>query len=324
MIKNNIYGVLGIEAINSMWNADFDGYAKEDGLGNIKGSPYSYQYCMKKLWEAKGDKILGLKGVNSETGKPFTIEEKFKNICDTEILELSNGISKLDKKKDKDKIIELSNERLKLTKQELLKCKDVKNFGVTYPVKENNITLQGVVQILDGLNKYKDTIPNTETILSPYKNSNEKKEDNDMTTNGTRNTLNEAHYVYPFTIMPLLDDCYTEEDYEDFKQISLKAVTLYNSKAKAGCKNEFGLFVKVKEEYNYILALGDLSQYINIDKQCNKVIYDLTELSALLNDCKEKIESIEIYYRSIKNDIEGLELDGINLKKFDIITGKEL
>lgn len=298
MMKNNIYGVLGVEAINSNWNADFDGMPKEDGLGNIKGSPYSLQYCIKRLWELRGEKILGLKSVDEKTGKIFTLEGKF------------NSISTVNIKKEQSIL------------QGLLECRDVKNFGVVYAVSKVNLGVQGVVQIQDGMNKFDGTIINSETILSPFVNSN--KDTNGMTTNGVRVTINEAHYLYPLTIMPSLLEDYTEEDYEDFKNTSLKAVTLYNSKSKSGCKNEFGLFVKVKEEYNYILALGDLSQYITIDKKDNKIIYDLTELSKLLNDCEEKIESIEIYYRSVRNDIEGLELGNVNLKKFDIITGKEL
>lgn len=298
MMKNNIYGVIGVEAINSNWNADFDGMPKEDGLGRIKGSPYALQYCIKRLWESKGEKILGLKGVDDKTGKILTLEGKF------------NSISNADIKKEQSIL------------QGLLECRDVKNFGVVYAVSKVNLGIQGVIQIQDGMNKFDGTIVNTETILSPFVNSN--KDTNGMTTNGVRVTVNEAHYLYPLTIMPSLLDDYTEEDYEDFKNTSLKAVTLYNSKAKSGCKNDFGLFVKVKEGYNYILALGDLSEYITVIKEDNVVIHNLSKLSNLLNDCSDKIESVEVYYKSIKNKIEGLELNNISLKKFDIVTGKEL
>lgn len=298
-MNNNVYGILGLEAINSNWCAGFDGMPKTDGGEYIKGSPYSLQYTMKRLWSAKGEKVLGLKGVDEKTGKILTLEGKFNNV--TEV------------KADKE------DEVLK----GLLSCKDVKNFGVVFAVKKVNLGLQGVVQIQDGLNKFEDTQINIETILSPYVNSN--KSDNSMTTNGTRITTNEAHYLYPFSVNPIELDEYTEEDYKDFKDVSLKSVTIYNSKAKAGCKNEFGLFVKVKQEYNYQLALGDLTQYVKVYKDENsKVIYDLSELNKLLLDCKDKIESIEIYYRSIKNKVIGIDNENLQVKSFDIITGKEL
>jgi CRISPR-associated protein Csh2 len=151
-----------------------------------------------------------------------------------------------------------------------------------------------------------------------------------MTTNGIRVTTNEAHYLYPFTITPSqLNEIgsnikYTVEDYEDFKDVTLKSVTLYNSKAKAGCKNEFGLFVKVKEEYNYILVLGDLTEYVEVYKEEGQLTYDLSKLNQVLNDCKEKIENIELYYKSNINSIKGINVEGVNIKQFDIVTGKEL
>ena len=38
----------------------------------------------------------------------------------------------------------------------------------------------------------------------------------------------------------------------------------------------------------------------------------------------EKIESIEIYYKSNINNIKGMNIEGVNIKQFDIVTGKEL
>lgn len=292
-LNNNVYGVIGIEAINSNWNADFDGYPKTDGNGNYKGSPYALQYTMKKLWDNKGEIVLGIK-TNNEKGNVSTLEDRYKSLFN----------------KDKD------------IKRNLLKCKDVKNFGVCCTIKPNVVTMQGVVQIADGINKYKESIVNTETILSPYASGSGKS----MATNGSRVTIGEAHYLYPFTISPneLKDEEYGVEDYEDFKSISLKSVSLYNSKTKVGCNNEFALFVKVKEENNYLISLGDLSRYIEIEKEDNTVIYNLTNLEKLLSEITDKIDNVEIYYRNKLNKIVGFEDNNLNVKQFNIITRKEI
>lgn len=300
-MKNNIYGIIGIESVNANWNADFEGRPKTDGSDNIKGTSYSLQYCMKELWRSRGEKVFGLKERDSKNEYYKTQPKKYEDIFG---------------KNDKSlKYNEVFNN--------LIQFKDILNFGVVFTGLKgegSSFSLKGTVQIQDGLNKFEGTEINVETILSPYA-SGEKK---NMTTNGVKITTNEAHYLYPLSVIPNQYN-YEEKDYEDFKDVSLKAVTLYNSKAKAGCKNEFGLFVKVKEEYNYQLALSDLTQYVSIKKEDNKVIYDLTELNSLLSDCKNKIESIELYYRGIKNKVIGFEKDSFdNVKIYDIITGKEI
>lgn len=295
-IKNtNTYAIEGIESINSNYNASFeDGMPKTDGNGTIKGSPFTLEYSIKALWNRQGKKVLGLKGFDDK-GKPFTQEGKIKNMFGSEDISTA-----------------------------LKKCIDFKNFGGVIAIKGNNIGMTGTVQVGDALNKFEETEINIETILSPYLNS--KKTEVNQTTNGTRITTSEAHYLHPITIMPNQSEMeYTLEDYEDFKQTSLKAVTLYNSKAKMGCKNEFGLFVTIKEEYNYQLALGDLTQYVKVFRdEDDKVVYDLSELNILLMNCKDKIDNIELHYRSIKNKIIGFDLQSLNVKSFDIITGREL
>ena len=302
-MKNNIYGILGVEAINSSWNNDFDGMPKTDGNGVIKGSPYALEYVIKRLWDSKGEKVLGLKTKDENKGNWMTLEGKYNYLFE-----------EIKKKTTQQEVLE-----------NLMSCIDCKNFGVVFAKKDYNFGVRGVVQISDGINVWEDTNVTTETILSPYTNSN--KDTSSMTTNGTRTLTDEAHYLYPFTITPNCYDEfsnieYSEEDYENFKETSLKAVTLYNSKTKAGCKNEFGLFIKVKEEYKYQLALGDLTQYVKVYKsEDNKVTYDLTGLNSLLNECKDKIETIELYYRRLKNEVIGLDLEEV--KRFDIITGKE-
>ena len=152
-----------------------------------------------------------------------------------------------------------------------------------------------------------------------------------MNTNGTKYITDEAHYVYDFSVFPKEYDKYindgfegyTEEDYEDFKKAGLIGVSNYNSKAKAGCKNEFAMFIKIKEDNNYLLDLNCLQDYVKVYKNDEeKIIYDLTTIGNLLNDVSDKIEDIEVYYNPRTVELKGIYKDKL-VKVFDLITRKE-
>ncbi|EDT15837.1 TPA: type I CRISPR-associated protein Cas7 [Clostridium perfringens] len=293
---NNIYGVIGIGVKNSMFNADFNGEAKTDFAGNIIASPYALQYCIKNQWNLLGEDVLGLKRVQ-EDGTYLTLESVF------------TQITGLDAKSDYNIILE-----------RLMKFKDVKNFGCVYSVKGKNISVKGAVQFGVGVNKYEDTITYNDEVLSPYAS----KDGKDNTTIGNKNLLNEAHYVYDFSIFAdeyknLNNVEYSEEDYIDFKNNLLICVSNCNSKAKKGCKNEFAAFVEVNEGYNYITDLGFLEEYINVIKEDDKIIYDLKEFTNLIKDLEGSVKGVEIYYNPRTVSIENIADE---FKIYDLITRK--
>ena len=314
MMKNNVYGILGIGVRNGLWNADFDGQSKRDGNGIIKGSSYALQYCIKRQWDRNHQNIMGLKTMK-EDGTCLKIEEKYYKI-------FHETDKKPTKKKDDYSTI-LNN---------LLKCKDVLHFGVTYTGKPN-VNIQGLLQFSEGINLYHDTHEDVEAIITPYANQ-VAKEDKKNATTGARMLLDEAHYIYDFSLFPkeydkyISDDFkgYTKEDYEDFKNQSIIAVSNYNSKAKAGCKNEFAMFIETKEDTNYLLDLNCLNEYINIYKNNdsdNKIIYDLKIIAELLNALKEKIDKVEMFYNPRTVEIKGIKKnDRINI--YDLITREKL
>lgn len=300
-LENNIYGVLGIEVINGNLNAGFDKYPKTDGNGILKASCVSLKYPIKLLMYKQNNTVLGMKSLD-EKGKYKKQSSKYESM-----------FGKFDEKTG------ISN---------LFSCKDVLNFGQVYADK--SIAIRGIVQLQDAINKYDNSNIIVEQLGAQYASG----EGKGATTLGERYLVDEAHYFSSFDIISdTYDDFindktgfkgYTEEDYEYFKDSSLKAQTLYNSLSKKGCNNEFGLFVKAKSKENYNLALGDLSQYIKTYKNDEDIlIYDTTELEYLLNDCSGKIESVEIYYKT-KNILKGFENSNISVKKFNIITRKEI
>lgn len=315
-MNKRVFGILGIASRMSNWNADFTGYPKTISSGEVFGSDKALKYPMKKMWEQQGEKVLYIKSLKFSENKkgeteliPRSLKERYEYLFKGE-----------DLKKEKDSKTVLTN---------LFKAVDVKNFGATFAEEGNNISITGAVQIGQGFNKYDESHAEEQQILSPFRDGSKKEgkeeEEAKASTLGTKIVSNEAHYFYPFTINPAaynefkelqVTDGYTEEDYRKFKAASLVAATSFSTNAKIGCENEFALFVETKED----LYLPDLSQYAVFEKgeEKNKIILTC---QTLLNDLKNKIYAIEIYYNPYTTVVEG-EIEGAN--KFNIFTQEEV
>ena len=317
-MHKRIYGVIGIKSIMSNWNADFSGQPKSISTGEIFGSDKALKYTMKKMWEEKGEKVLYIKSLKIEEDKkegikvrPKSLKERYEEI-----------FSIVDLKSEKDGKKGLTN---------LFTAIDVKNFGATFAEEGNNISITGAVQIGQGFNKYEDTTVEDQQILSPFRVETEKnKKDNEeanATTLGTKIVSSEAHYFYPFVVNPLaysnyvkleVTDGYTEVDYEKFKEAALVSVTAFNTNAKIGCENEFAMFIETESGF----YLPDLAQYMSFEKTEEKdnIILSL-ELVQLIDKMSNKILNIEIYYNSLKTNVEK-SLD--KAKYFNIYTREVL
>ena len=296
---NRVYGVIGIKSRMSNWNADFTGRPKTTSDGIVFGSDKAFKYPIKKMWENEKEKVLYVKSYKVDSKGNFqarTLAERFEQLFGKQVKEI----------KDKKEIL-----------KNLFSAIDVKNFGATFAEGSNNISITGVVQIGQGLNKYEDTSVETQEILSPFVDAT-KKETAQNTSIGKKIVSNEAHYFYPFSVNPENYDIYTKEiedlkgysreDYEKFKRGCLVAATAYNTNSKMGCENEFALFVECKEGSK--LYLANLDQYIKFEKQENeKDIIDVSELEEILEQDKVKgeIEKVEIYYNSYTTKLVGMK-----------------
>lgn len=315
-MQKRVYGVLGISSIMSNWNADFSGYPKTTSDGRVYGSDKAFKYPMKKMWDNQGEKVLYIKSMKLSEDKktgvslvPRAIEERYMQLFPDSDLN--------SKKKDIEEVL-----------KNLFCAVDVKNFGATFAVKEINISITGAVQFGQGYNKYMDTEAQEQPILSPFRDGSkttEEKGEAKNSTLGTKIVSDEAHYFYPFTVNPVaykeftelgVTEGYTEEDYKNFKKTALVAATAYPTNSKEGCENEFGLFVETEED----LYLPNISEYITFSRGDNKNTISI-DCGLILNEVKERIKKIEIYYNPlttiIKTDIEGAEY-------YNIITGKEV
>ena len=296
-MNNRVYGVVGIKSILANWNADFTGRPKTTSDGNIFGSDKAFKYPIKKMWESedKDEKVLYVKSYKNEKGnlQARTLAERFEQLFGKDVKSI----------KDKKEILKY-----------LFSAIDVQNFGATFAEGSNNISITGAVQIGQGLNKYEDSAVEVIDILSPFVDAT-KKDTAQNTSIGKKIVSDEAHYFYPFSVNPQNYDIYTKEiedlegytkeSYEKFKRGCLIAATAYNTNSKAGCENEFALFVECKE--NSKLYLANLDQYIKFEKQEEKNIIDVTELEEILNkeELKSEIEKVEIYYNPYTTNLVG-------------------
>lgn len=304
--KNKVYGVIGIKAIMSNWNADFTGRPKAISTTQIFGSDKALKYPMKKMWDEEGKKVIYLKSykIDEKTGEkiqPLDLDERYEKV-----------FGKAIEKKTKPKEV-LRN---------LFSAIDIMNFGATFATKNANLSITGAVQIGQGFNKYDDSNVETQDILSPFRNSN--KEGAEASTLGTKIVADECHYIYPFSVNPqnyknykdILPEFegYTEEAYQEFKRASLVSATAINTNSKSGCENEFAIFIEAKEDSD--LYLANLDQYITFEKIENgKDIINIETLKEVIKENQDKIQKIEIYYNKITTQIN---TDGIECETYDI------
>lgn len=320
-MDKRVYGVIGISSIMSNWNADFSGHPKSITNGDVYGSDKALKYPMKKMWENEGEKVLYIKSMTFiEDNKlaPRTLKERYEEIF---------GIEDLKKVSDMKEI--LTN---------LFKAIDVKNFGATFAEGGTNISITGAVQFTQGFNKYAASETQEQPILSPFRDpkakekSAKKSEDGSgeeakSSTLGSKITSDEAHYFYSFSVNPYaykqftelgVTEGYTEEDYKKFKETALISATAFDTNSKAGCDNEFGMFVETEDD----LYLPNLANYIEFTKgadgEKNKIKLICGDM---INELMDKIKSVQIYYNPYTTDLEQ-DIKGVKL--YNIFTLKEV
>lgn len=314
-MNKRVYGVLGVSSIMANWNADFTGYPKTTTNGDTYGSDKAFKYPMKKMWENQGEKVLYIKSMKFSTDKkgvvsliPRSLKERYEYLFQ---------VNDLKECKDTQEVL-----------KNLFQAIDVKNFGATFAESGMNISITGAVQFGQGFNKYEQTEPQEQQILSPFrdatKTTDEKGEAKNSTL-GTKIVSDEAHYFYPFVVNPDayqefvklgVTDGYTNDDYEKFKETSLVSATAFVTNSKEGCDNEFGLFVET-DQYLYLPNLTEYIEFTKGDKQNTISIH----LQDILKGIESQIQTIEIYYNPITTLID-CDLEGV--RYFNIVTRKEV
>ncbi len=294
---NRTYGVLGVGAYMSNFNADLSGYPKSTADDRIYGSDKALKYPMKRMWQAEGEKVLYLKSWKNESSKgeekiqPKDLNERYKQL-----------FGHLDEKTPSKEV--LAN---------LFSALDVMNFGATFAEKKQNISITGAVQINQGYNRFEGTHVLVQDILSPFRNPNEKSEEKTASSLGNKIVTDEAHYVYAFSVNPenyedfigLVErfEGYTQEAYDKFKWAARVATTAFNTNSKVGCENELALFIELKEESR--LYLANLDRFVKVKRLENgKVLYDLRKLGESLQAYRDEIAAIDLYIHPAMVEVE--------------------
>lgn len=297
-MKNQICGMLGVEAINSNFNANWENEPKNIN-NKLFATDVCFKYAMKRALNADGEKILGLKRIDTDNNV-FTLQDTYEYLFDT----------KIDNKTTNKEAI-----------QNLLTCKDVKMFGTTFAVKNTTIGITGAIQLDHGINILKNTQRVLDNILSPYASGKDKK----AATNGEDFIVDKAHYIYNFRINPAEYEKYadmggefTEEDYKLFKEYSMDCVTRLNSRPKFGCENHFAMFIHLKEGHYFI---ANLRQYLDIIEDDDNITYDFSRLTEIIEDIPDKFDNIEIYYNPASIKVINVPTQS---EVFNIITRKEI
>lgn len=333
--SKRIFGAAMIKVINANYNADFSGQPRTLPNGVVYATDKALKYTIKNFIKEffPAEYVFYFKRINQqkkEDAIPFSLVEAFcsKNPSLAEVV-----ISKK-KEKSKEKVKEGEDEteendegkvsvRLKANKTEvakaLLDCIDIRLFGATFAMKGTEkkdnvaISIHGPVQITHGVNLWCENNFYSEQIMSPFRNPNEKSEDNTATTLGRQTKLHEGHYLHHFSVNPKnLEDVVSlagqeakdlsGDDIAKLKEALQKGVTYYDSAAKSGCENELLIWVTLKVDSKLVLPNFTQLMKMSKEKSDGKVQLDLSELKTVIDRNSSDIESVEIYLN--KSSIE--------------------
>jgi CRISPR-associated protein Csh2 len=286
--SKRIFGAAIIKAVNANYNADFSGQPRTLPNGVVYATDKALKYAVKNFLKENyiTEKVFYFKRFN-EDFIPYSLDDAFATAFP-------------EHKDEKDK---------KIIAKDLLNCIDIRLFGATFAKKSktNNvaISVHGPVQITHGVNIWHQNNFYSEQIMSPFRNPNEKSEDNAATTLGRQSRLHEGHYLHHFSVNPKnLEDItmlagkdakeLSTDDIAKLKEALQKGVTYYDSAAKAGCENELLVWVTLKPESK--LVLPNFTQLMKMEKEKfdGKVQLDLSELKIAIEANVAEIESVEI------------------------------
>lgn len=286
--SNRIYGAALVKAINSNYNADFSGQPRTLPNGVVYATDKALKYAIKNFIKENypSEKVFYFKRFNEEF-IPYSLDDAFS----AAFPEHKDEINK------------------KIIAKDLMSCIDIRLFGATFAKKAKNnvaISIHGPVQITHGVNVWHENNFYSEQIMSPFRNPNEKNEDNMATTLGRQSRLHEGHYLHHFSVNPknleeILElagneaKTLTADDITKLKEALQKGVTYYDSAAKAGCENELLVWVILKPESKLVMPNFTQLMKMSKEKVDDKVQLDLAELKKVVDANKNEIEAVEIY-----------------------------
>ena len=285
--KNRVFGCAVIKSVNSNYNADFMHQPRTLPDGTVYATDKVLKYSIRNYFKKQYpyDKVFYFKSLNEDM-QPRDLDQTY--------VDNFGEYPKVGKKEEV--------KARKIILEKLLGCIDVRLFGGTFASKIANLSLHGCVQFSHGVNRFSENIIYSEQISSPFRNSNEDKENSMQTTLGTQFKLKEGHYVHHISVNPgnleglatlVGNEGVTLEDIEKLKEGLRNGVTFYDSAAKIGTENELLLWVELKEGSK--LVLPSFVELVEVNEARE---IDLKGICALLGkeNVKKEISKIEVYY----------------------------
>lgn len=278
-------GIVVVNAKNANFNAGFDGLPRRLPDGTIYATDKALKYCIREYLAGKyGENKVFVrreqdffKEKDGEKQRYLTLEENYRR---------KTGLNKKDKLPDEKTILE-----------NLKSFIDVRLFGVVFAVN-SNISITGPCQISYGVNRYEKSSIYSSSILSPYRNPNEKSKESQQTTIGEQARADDVYYVY--NIVLDLNSAnkqgidITKEDIKKLKEALKYAVNEVNSTSMFGV--ETASFVWFKNKNDKIF--NNLNYLVDVKNNNGQILIDYSRVKNIVG---QEVEIEENYENKVKN-----------------------
>jgi CRISPR-associated protein Csh2 len=303
--NQRIFGCAIVRAINANYNADFSHQPRTLPNGVCYATDKALKYLVKNYFLKQNESVFYFKRL-SQDFQPLRLEDAYNSMFP--------GREKPSKS---------------VVANDLLSCLDIRCFGATFAMKAKggdniSISIHGPVQFNHGINIWKENNIYSEQIMSPFAD----KEGSDASTLGRQSKLQEGHYLHHISVNPKNineivslsgGNHLSSEDINKLKNALRLGATYFDSSAKAGIDNEALVWVTLAEGAKSVLPT--FNNLIKLDKVDNKIVLDLSDLSAAIIRLGEEVASIEVYH--LKESVR-VTNEHSKTKFFDISSGKEI
>lgn len=279
----------GVKAVNSNFNADFDGYPKEFP------SPFALKYAIKSFWYDCGKNVFSMKS------RVLTRSEKEESLSVRTFEQRYNQL-----------FGDIKDESITQTALNLYNCIDTKTFGYINTIKKVSHGEKGIVQVSYGKNIYQDTNILDYEIISQFASG----EGKDSTTIGNKVNVDFALYNYVLTVNPNATSHlfkenyeslgltpYTIEDYNDLLEGIKYGVSNLNTVAKSGSTTSYVLKIDLKENKHF--SSVDFSSMVSVKRNGDVAVLDFTKMSQYINEHIEEIDNFELFVDKYSQEVVG-------------------
>ncbi|MCC7571809.1 MAG: type I CRISPR-associated protein Cas7 [Candidatus Methanofastidiosum sp.] len=280
----NYNGIVVINAKNSNFNASFDGMPRRLPDGRIYATDKALKYCLREYF-SKIDPVF-VQREKEFRGKEGNLKQRY--------LTLKENYLK------KCKVEELPKDEKEII-DNLLAFIDVRLFGVVFAV-DSNISITGPCQIGYGINRYENSNIYVSSILSPYRNPNEKSQEAQQTTIGEESRGDDVYYVYDICLNMNSAEKQgikiTDSDITKLKEAMKYAVGEVVSTTMFGVETVSFIWLENKDDKIF----NNLNSLVDIFEENNEVFIDYKKV---MEHVKGEAQIRENYSSKVQN--KGLE-----------------